>query len=114
MNVEVMPKLMELVHECIPTAATLALLVNPSNPDRAETLWRDAQVAASALGLQLVLLQASDERDFEPTFATFVRSGAGGLVIGADSFFNSRSKQLAAAALRHAVPAILNLDELRR
>src|SRR5262249_19913265 len=110
MNVEIMPKLMELAHECIPTATTMALLVSPSNPDRAETLWRDAQVAARALGLQLVLLQASDERDLETTFATFVRSGAGGLVIGADSFFNSRSKQLAAAALRHAVPAILNLD----
>jgi putative tryptophan/tyrosine transport system substrate-binding protein len=110
MNVEVMPKLLELVHECIPGATSMALLVNPSNPNRAETLWRDAQVAASALGLQLVLLKASNERDFETTFATFVQSGAGGLVIGADSFFNSRSKQLAAAALHHAVPAILNND----
>jgi putative ABC transport system substrate-binding protein len=110
MNVEVMPKLLELLHECVPGATSMALLVNPSNRDRAETLWRDAQVAASALGLQLVLLKASNERDFETTFATFAQSGAGGLVIGADSFFNSRSKQLAAAALRHAVPAILNND----
>jgi putative ABC transport system substrate-binding protein len=67
---------------------------------------RDAQGAARTLGLQLHVLYASTERDFDSVFATLVRLRAGALVIGGDAFFTNHSEQLAALALRHAVPAI--------
>ena len=99
------PKLLELLHELVPTATVMALLVNPTSP-LAETLLRDAQAAARTLGLQLHVLHASTERDFDSVFATLVQLRAGALVIGADAFFTNHSEQLAALALRHAVPAI--------
>jgi putative ABC transport system substrate-binding protein len=72
----------------------------------AETLSKDLQEAARALGLQVHLLHASTERDLDATFATLVRVRAGGLVVGTDPFFNRRMEQLAALALHHAVPTI--------
>ena len=86
------------------------MLVNPTNPI-AESLSRDVQAAARTLGLQLHVLHASTERDFDTVFATLVQLRAGALVIGADAFFNSRSEQLAALAIRHAVPAIYQFRE---
>jgi putative ABC transport system substrate-binding protein len=103
--VEVGSKRLELIHELVPTATTIAFLVNPSNPNT-ETLSRDAQAAARTLGLQLQVLYASSESDFDTVFATMVRLRPGGLVIGIDPFFTGRSEQLATLALRHAVPAI--------
>ena len=108
---EVGPKRLELLHELVPTATIIALLVNPTNPTLAETESRDVQAAARALGLQLHVLHASTERDFDTVFATLVQLRAGGLVIGTDAFFTSRSEQLAALALRHAVPAIYQFRE---
>jgi len=105
LNVEVGPKLLELLHELVPTATVIALLVNPTNPN-AERLSKDLQVAARTLGLTLHVLHASAERDFDPAFARLGELHAGGLVIGGDVFFNNRSAQLAALALRHAVPTI--------
>jgi putative ABC transport system substrate-binding protein len=102
----VAPKKLELLHELIPTATVIALLINPTNPILAETNTRDLQAAARTLGLQIHVLQASSEREFDTAFATLVQLRAGALVIGTDAFFNSRSKQLAALAARHAVPAI--------
>ena len=110
LNVELGPKRLELLHELVPTATVIALLVNPTNPN-AETLSRDLQAAARTLGLQLHVLHASTERDFDTVFATLVQLRAGGLVIGPDPFFNSRSEQLAALAVRHAVPAIYQYRE---
>jgi putative tryptophan/tyrosine transport system substrate-binding protein len=104
-------KRLELLHEIIPKATVVALLVNPTNPPLAETLSRDAQAAARTLGLQIHVLQASTEREIDEAFATMVQLQAGGLVIGPDSFFISRSQQLAALALRHAVPAIYQYRE---
>jgi putative tryptophan/tyrosine transport system substrate-binding protein len=104
-------KRLELLHEVVPKATIMALLVNPTNPPLAENLSRDAQVAARTLGLQIHVLQASTERDIDDAFATLVQLHAGGLVIGPDSFFISRSKQLAALALRHAVPTIYQYRE---
>jgi putative ABC transport system substrate-binding protein len=105
MGVEVVPKQLELAHEMVPTATVIAVLVNPTNPN-AETLLRDLQVAAGVLGVQLQVLHASAERDFDTAFATLVQLRAGALVIGIDPFFGSRSEQLAALALRYAVPTI--------
>ena len=102
---EVGPKLLELMHEVVPTATTMALLVNPTNPN-ADTMSRSLQAAARTLGLQLQVLPASTEGEIDSAFETLAQSRAGGLVIGGDSFFNTRREQLAALALRHAVPSI--------
>jgi ABC-type uncharacterized transport system substrate-binding protein len=104
LGVEVGAKQLELLHELVPTATTIALLVNPTNRTLAEALLQDVQQAAGKLGLQLHVSHASTERDFDTVFATLARR-AGALVIGADVFFISRSKQLAALALRNAIPA---------
>jgi putative ABC transport system substrate-binding protein len=105
LNVEVMPKRLELAHELVPAATTIALLVNPSNPNTATQL-RGLQAAAHTLGLQLHVLHASNELDFDPVFATIAQLRAKALVIGTDGFFISQNERLAALTLHHAVPAI--------
>src|SRR5262245_47599171 len=105
LNVETGPKRLELVRELIPTATIVGLLVNPTNP-AASTLSRGLETAAPALGLQLDVLHASTERDIDDAFATLVQRRASALVIVADAFFTSRSEQLGALTLRHAVPTI--------
>src|ERR1700674_3242696 len=107
---EVGPKRLELLHEAVPTATLIGLLLNPTNP-QTEAFLRDQQAAARILGLGLHVLYASAERDFDAAFATLVQLRAGGLVIGPDAFFTSRSEQLAALALRHAVPTIYQYRE---
>jgi putative ABC transport system substrate-binding protein len=111
LNVEVGPKRLELLHELIPKATAIGLLINPSNPALAETLLRDLQAVARTLGLQLHILHASAESDFGPAFASLIQLRAGGLVIGSDIFFVSRIKQLAALTVRHAVPSIFQYRE---
>jgi putative ABC transport system substrate-binding protein len=105
-NVMVGPKRLELLHEVIPSATSIALLVNPASPDLAKADSRDQQTAARSLGLQLHVLDASNERDFDTVFATLVQLRAGGLVIGTDSLFNTQKEQLAARTVRHGVPTI--------
>ena len=105
LNAELGPKRLALLHELVPTATIIALLVNPNNPN-AETLSEDAQAAARTLGLKLHVLHASTERDFDTAFATLVQLRAGALVIGTDGFFVSQNERLAALTVRHAVPAI--------
>src|SRR6266446_1819577 len=111
LNVEVGAKRLELLHEMVPTATIVALLVNPTNPTLAEALTRDLQAAAPALWLNLHVLHASSEREFDTAFASLVQLRAGALVIGADALFNSLSEQLAALTVRHAVPAIYQFRE---
>jgi putative ABC transport system substrate-binding protein len=110
-GVEVASKQLELLHELVPTATTVALLVNPTNPTLADALLRDAQPAAGKLGLKLHVLHASTERDIDTAFASLAQLRAGALVIGADVFFINRSEQLAALAVRHAIPASFALRE---
>ncbi|MBI3759342.1 MAG: ABC transporter substrate-binding protein, partial [Deltaproteobacteria bacterium] len=110
LNVEVGPKRLELMHELVPKATSIAVLINPTDPS-AETLSRDLQAAARTLGLRLHILHASTERNFDTVFAALIQLRVGALVIGADPFFNSRSEQLAALAVRHAVPAIYQYRE---
>jgi putative tryptophan/tyrosine transport system substrate-binding protein len=105
LNVEVGQKKLELLHELIPAASIIALLVNPTNPN-AEALARDAQAAARSLGLKLHVVHASTESDLDATFASLVQMRAGGLVIGGDPFLGSRAERLAALALRNSVPAL--------
>jgi ABC-type uncharacterized transport system substrate-binding protein len=111
LNVETTPKRMELLHELVPAATIMALLVNPTNAALAEPTTRDLRAAARTLGLQLHVLHARTERDFDPAFASLVQLRASALVIGGDQFFNSRIEQLAALTLRHAVPAIYGTRE---
>jgi putative ABC transport system substrate-binding protein len=98
---ELSPKRFELLHELVPAATGFGMLVNPGRSN-----FADVEAASRALGLQIHLLRAGTEADFDTAFASLGRLKAGGLVIGADGFFLSRSAQLAALSLRHAVPAI--------
>ena len=106
LNVEVGPKRLELLHEMVPSATNMALLVNPTNPSIAEFFSRGVQAAARALGLQLHVLHASSEREIEAAFATLVKLRVGGLVIMPDQLFLVRNEQLAALTVRHAVPSV--------
>jgi putative ABC transport system substrate-binding protein len=111
LNVEVTPKRLELAHELLPAATTIAALVNPTNPNTDIEL-RGMQAAARALGLQLHVLHASSERDFAAAFETLSQLRAGVLVIsGTDTFLISRSEQLATLTVHHAVPAIFQFRE---
>jgi putative ABC transport system substrate-binding protein len=87
------------------TTVIAALLVNPTSPS-VDIQSRELQAAAIALGVQLPVLRASSERDIDAAFETLVQMRAGALLIGAGNLFTSRSEQLAALTLRHAVPAI--------
>jgi putative ABC transport system substrate-binding protein len=110
LNVEVAPKRLELMHELVPTATIMAVLLNPTYPS-AETQSRGMQAAARTLGLQLHILRASNERDIDDAFATLAQLRAGAFVISSDPFFNTRAEQFAALALRHAVPTIFQYRE---
>jgi putative ABC transport system substrate-binding protein len=106
LNAEVGPKRLELLHEVIPTATTFALLINPSNPTLAEVTTKDIRASARTLGVQLHVMSASTENEIDDAFASLAKLRVGGLVIGTDQFFSSRSERLASLAVRYAVPAI--------
>jgi putative tryptophan/tyrosine transport system substrate-binding protein len=105
-NAEISPKRLQLLHELVPTASVMALLVNPASPTLAEVNTKELQAAARTLGLELHVLNASTEGDLDGVFAKLVQLRAGGLVIEGDPFFTSRMEQLIALALNHAVPTI--------
>ena len=105
------PKRLELLHELVPTARTIALLVNPASPALSEPATKDAQAAARTLGVNVHVLHAKTALDFDRVFATLVQLRAGALVIGADALFTGRAEELATLALRHRVPAIYQYPE---
>jgi putative ABC transport system substrate-binding protein len=111
LNAVVGPKRLELLQELVPTARVIALLVDPTNAAIAETNIRDAQAAARSLGLELHVLNASAEGEFDGVFAKLAQLRAGGLVIGNGAYFVARSRQIAELAVRHAVPAIFETRE---
>jgi putative ABC transport system substrate-binding protein len=88
----------------------IALLVNPNNAN-AERDMREVQIAAQSKGVQLHVLKAGTEDEFESVFTSLVQLNAGALVVGADPFFNSRREELVVLAARHAVPAIYEWRE---
>jgi putative tryptophan/tyrosine transport system substrate-binding protein len=110
LSVEVAPKRLELLHEMLPKATIIALLVNPTNPN-ALTISSETQTAARTLGLQLHVLNANTERDIDEAFAKAVQLRADGLVVGTDAFFNGRTNQLVALMLRHALPTVYQYGE---
>jgi putative ABC transport system substrate-binding protein len=105
-NVEVAPKRLELLHELLPTARVMALLVNPADPIITETTASEVLAAARTFGLELHVLNASSEGDFDGVFAKLIQLRAGGLVISGGPFFTSQSERLGALTARHAMPAI--------
>ena len=111
LNLEVGQKRLELLREMMPTATNVAALINPSSAVNAERLSRDLQTAAQILGLKVDVVKASTERDIDTVFETLVRQRVQGLVIGTNNFFTSRREQLAALALRHAMPAVYQFRE---
>jgi putative ABC transport system substrate-binding protein len=108
---EVLPKRLELLHELLPTARLVALLVNPADPTLAERQVRVSLSAAKSFGLELHVLNATTERDFDAVFTQLMQLQAGGLVIGGNALFTGHSNQLAALTVRHAVPAIYQRRE---
>jgi putative tryptophan/tyrosine transport system substrate-binding protein len=103
---EIAPKRLELLHELLPKASVLALLVNPTASAIAEPQSRVVLSAARALGVELNIVNASTERDFDAVFTKLTELRSGGLVIGGDAFFTSHIEQLAALTVQHAMPAI--------
>jgi putative tryptophan/tyrosine transport system substrate-binding protein len=103
-------KQLGLLRELVPTAAVVAMLVNPNNP-LSERLTKDVQAAAATTGHRIHVVNASSESDFGKAFATFAEVHADALIVGADPFFFSRSDQLVALAARHAIPAFYELRE---
>ncbi len=110
LNVELMPKRLELLSELVPQAKVIALLVNPSNAG-AEPMIRNVREAAGAKGVQAHILKAGTESEIDAAFASLVQLKAGALVVGADPLFSSLLDQLVALAARHAVPAIYEWRE---
>jgi putative ABC transport system substrate-binding protein len=108
MNVELGPKRLEMLHGLVPIATTIAVLLNPTNPN-SETQSRDLETAARFLGVQVQILQASAEHEIDLAFASLTHLRAGALLIGADVLFSQpieRVERIAALALRYAVPTI--------
>src|SRR5262249_48259891 len=96
-------KRFQIILELVPTATKIALLMNPTTPG---SDLEDAEVAARATGRELIVLEASSERDFDAVFATLVERRAGALLVASDPFFISQRDQLVALAMRLAVPAV--------
>src|SRR5262249_44943480 len=111
LTLEVGAKWLQLLHEVVPAATDFAIMLNPTSPDLAKAQARDLQAAAGSLGLQTHLLQAATDHDFDAIFARIAELRAGGLIISSDSFFFTRTEQLAAMTRRHAVPAIFGFRE---
>jgi putative ABC transport system substrate-binding protein len=106
LNAEVGPKRLELLHELVPGIIEFGLLVNPTNPKNAEASTKDLATAASALRLQLRVLNASTEDELAAMFGVMTQIRLGGLVIANETFFANRAERLAALAMRHAIPAV--------
>jgi putative ABC transport system substrate-binding protein len=103
-------KRLQLLHELVPSAAIMGVLLNPTNP-AAESQTADVQTAARSIGRQIYVAAASSESEFEAAFTNLMRQRIGGLLVGADSYFNSRREQLVVLAARHALPAIYEWRE---
>jgi putative ABC transport system substrate-binding protein len=108
---EVISKVLDLLHELVPKAVRIAVLVNPTNTVTAESTLRDGQETAPALGLQVQAVEAGSIREIEAVFETIARERAEALFIGPDAFLISRRVQLAILAARHGIPTASNASE---
>jgi len=110
LTTELGQKQLEVLHELVPSATRVALLVNPANPN-AQTLSRELRGAGRILGIEIHVVHASSERELDAAFVTAHEMRLGALVIGTDALFNSRSHQLAKLAAQYALPAIHTMRE---
>ena len=100
-------KSLELLHELVPAAAGIGLLINPTSPNLSESVAvKEVEAAARPLGRQIKVLEASTDAEIDAAFSTLAQLRAGALVIVADQFYNDRRERIAALALRHALPSI--------
>ena len=111
LDVELGPKRLELLQELVPKAIIIAVLVNHTDPARAEAISKAVQTAAATLGMQSKVLQAANDADLDALFTSLLNMRADGLVIGGDPFFNSRGEQLGSLTARHKVPTIFQFRE---
>ena len=98
-------KRLELLRQTVPKAMAIGMLVNPTSPET-EAQQREVQAAAQALGLKLIIIDVSSDRDIETAFASFIQRGAGALLVGAGAFLTSKRGSIVALAARYAVPAM--------
>jgi ABC-type uncharacterized transport system substrate-binding protein len=105
-NVEMTPKRLQILHELLPTARVMALLVNPANEATTETTTREVLAAARTLGIEVHVLNANVPRDIEAAFTKAIELRAGGMVVSGGPFFFSQSENLAARCLQHKLPTI--------
>jgi putative tryptophan/tyrosine transport system substrate-binding protein len=105
LNQEVASKRLRLLHELVPNAVRVALLVNPANARGTETALRIVQEAAPTMGLQIQILKASTSREIDAAFATIERERPDALFVSGDAFFNSRAVQFATLTARSRIPA---------
>src|SRR5215471_12005439 len=110
-NATLTAKRLELLHEIVPRASVITVLVNPKSP-ATQTIRTEAEAAAHALGLQVDVLSAGTEGEIDAAFATIVQRGAGALVVSGDAYFNSRRGQFITLAARHRIPAIYDRKDI--
>jgi putative tryptophan/tyrosine transport system substrate-binding protein len=103
-------KRLELLRELVPSAKVIGVLINPRNPT-SQSQTTDVQAAAGAHGIELMIVDASSERDIDTAFTSFVQHHVNAIIVGADSLFLSRREQLVGLAARHALPTIYYLRE---
>jgi putative ABC transport system substrate-binding protein len=106
MGVDLVAKRMELLHEILPGASRIALLVNPNNPGLMQDNIELSEAAVHRLGLEMVVVKAGSEGEIESAILTAAQQQASALSIGNDAYLSSRSRQIAAFALRHALPTM--------
>jgi putative ABC transport system substrate-binding protein len=111
LTTELAGKRLELLHELLPTAAVVALLVNPTNTGNSEGETRSVQDAARALGLRAPILRASTPTEIDAAFGAIVEHRAEGLIVSGDPFFTNRRNQIIALAASQAVPVVYNYHE---
>jgi putative ABC transport system substrate-binding protein len=108
---EVTAKRLGLLHELLPKATRIGVLVNPTNVEITERTLKDVNAAAEPLGLQIEVLNASNGNEIDDAFTNLVSRRADGLLVGPDAFFVSRRVQIAILAARHMVPAIYTIGD---
>jgi putative ABC transport system substrate-binding protein len=106
MGVELVAKRLELLHELLPGATRIAVLVNPNNPGLTRDIIQHTQDSARRFGLEIVVVEATTEREIESSIATAVQQQATALSIGNDAYLSSHSRLIAFLALRHALPTM--------
>jgi putative ABC transport system substrate-binding protein len=108
---ELMPKILELVHEAIPAAGKIALLVNPNSPVTTQETIEATETAARRLMLQTVVLHGGSEDEITRAFETAVQQRVGAVLVGGDAYLNSRRNQIAALGLRFGLPSIASVRD---